>query len=141
MVNRKSMLTACGVAIMGMVMAVSVAAWGDGSQTTYLTFSRPFALPGVTLPAGTYIFELANPNASPDIVQVLSRDRQRAYLMAFTRSIQRPQDMRSDSQVTFGEVPSGMTPPITAWYPIAEAVGHQFVYPENSRQLTGRVGN
>ena len=57
MLNRKSALLACGAIILGVSMATSVAGNSLGS-TNLLTFSGPVALPGVTLGAGTYAFEV-----------------------------------------------------------------------------------
>lgn len=93
MLNRKSGLTACGAAIVLVVMAASVEAWGTARHTTYLTFNRPFALPGVAFPAGTYIFELSDSSVALDLVRVLSRDRSRVYLTAFTRLVERPKGL------------------------------------------------
>ena len=41
---------------------------------TYFTFSTPVTLPGVTLPAGRYLFRLADPNSSRKVISVLSED-------------------------------------------------------------------
>jgi hypothetical protein len=140
MVNRKSVAAVFGVAVLVLATAVPVNAWGTAKRTTYLTFSGPFALPGVSLPAGTYIFERADVN-TPDIVRVTSRDGSHVYLTAFTRIVPRPNGLHRDRQVSFGEVGKGVTPPVTTWYPIGGSIGHQFIYPDNSRQLTGRAGN
>ena len=41
-------------------MAASTYGWDPFQRTgRYLTFNRPVAIPGVTLAAGTYIFERA----------------------------------------------------------------------------------
>ena len=140
MLNRRSMLTVCGAAIFAVVLVGSVEAWGNARRTNYLTFNTPFALPGVALPPGTYIFELADPDVS-DVVRVLSRDRSQVYLTAFTHTFELPRGRRPNRPVSFAEVPKGMTPPVTAWYPIGEAVAHQFIYAANSRQLPARAGN
>jgi hypothetical protein len=117
----------------GLLGAASVAR-GDVAHVNYLTFSAPFALPGVTLPAGTYTFELAIPG-SYDVVRVMSRDRGQLYLTAFTKRVERPRGLPNNRQIVFQEVPAGMTPPIKAWFPIGQSVGHEFVYPAGSRQL------
>ena len=39
------------------------------SKLTYLTFSGPVQLPGITLPAGTYRFELADPDSSRRVIR------------------------------------------------------------------------
>jgi hypothetical protein len=125
MFNRR--VTACG-AILGFVMAISVYGWDNPSKSTSLTFSGPVRLPGVTLGAGTYIFELAAPETSADIVRVLSKDRSQVYLAVFTESVGRPAGMTADKQVSFGEASAGVASPITAWYPAFESRGHRFIY-------------
>ena len=88
MANRKSALTAFG-AILGLVMAVSACTavsasqWESYNRATHLTFSGPVGLPGLTLPAGTYVFELAS-QTSPDLVRVSNAARTAVYLTAFT---------------------------------------------------------
>lgn len=79
MVNHKWVLTAFGAVILALLVAASGEAWGTANRTAHLTFSGSFALPGMTLPAGAYTFELADPSASLDIVRVVSRDRAKVY--------------------------------------------------------------
>ena len=43
-------------------------------KRTLFTFSAPVTLPGVTLPAGQYLFRLADPNSSAKVVQVLNAE-------------------------------------------------------------------
>jgi hypothetical protein len=134
------MHAAFGAGILVLAIAVSANALGDARHSSSLRFNTPFALPGVTLPPGTYIFERADP-LRMDLVRILSQDRSKAYLTAFTQLVERPKGIRADRQVSFAEVPRGLTPPITAWYPIGDSVGHLFIYPIGSPQLTGRAGN
>jgi hypothetical protein len=105
-------------------------ATGDAStfaKTTYLTFNRAVALPGVTLPAGEYLFELANPHTARNVVRVMDRERSKVYLTALTRFTPRPGGLR-DGLVTLGEARSGFPVPITAWFPQDEIVGYAFIY-------------
>jgi hypothetical protein len=107
----------------------STGAWVDsGSRTTYATFNRPVALPGVELKAGTYIFELASPHSQLNLVRVSSRDRSRIYLTAFTRIVDRPAGLRADRVVTLGEARGDNPAPIRAWFPSASGSGHEFIY-------------
>ncbi len=62
MMSRKSIVTACAAVLMGLVIAGSTQAWGDATRKTYLTFSGPVSLTGVTLAAGTYTFERPSPD-------------------------------------------------------------------------------
>ena len=48
---------------------------------TYFTFSAPVTLPGQTLPAGKYIFRLADPDGSRKVINVLSGDGRRSLAM------------------------------------------------------------
>ena len=107
-----------------------VAAGTNAARTTYLTFNRAVRLPDVTLNAGTYIFELADPLDAPGVVRVVSRDRRHAYFMGFTNATERPRGLRLDGSVLFGESAAGVAPPITAWWPTGEVTGREFIYPD-----------
>jgi len=85
--------------------------------------------PGVALGSGTYIFEVANPETSGDVVRVLSRDRSVSYFMGFTRHLARPRSMPSSAVVSLEEAARGTAPAITAWWPEGESTGRQFIYP------------
>jgi hypothetical protein len=134
MLKSRVILLASVAAIVGFVGTVSLHAGNDARHTMYLTFSAPVALPGVALPAGTYIFEQPIPEAG-NLVRVTSADGAHVYLTAFTRIVERPAHLKSATHVLFAEVPRGMTPPIKVWYPVGASTGHEFIYPKNSRQL------
>src|SRR5688500_1183108 len=55
-----------------------------------LTFSRAVMLPGITLTAGTYVFESGPGGTNPNIVRVMSQTRQKLYYLGFTNPIVRP---------------------------------------------------
>lgn len=130
--NRNVIWTTIGVAIAMFVLVLvqHVAAGTFAERTTYLTFSRSVRLPGVTLDAGTYVFELADPYNAAGVVRVLSGDRRKSYFMGFTNATERPRGLRLDASVSLGEPAGGVAPPITAWYPIGERTGRQFIYPD-----------
>ena len=132
MFNRKSVLTAFG-AILGLALAasaytaVSASQYQGYSRATHLTFSGPVGLPGVTLPAGTYVFELASQTA-PDLVRVSNAARTAVYFTAFTEQVQRPDGWPDDRPVMLGEAPIGAAPPIIVWYPTDDSNGRRFIY-------------
>jgi hypothetical protein len=97
-------------------------------ETTYLKFSGAVALPGVTLGAGEYVFELANPDTSRNVVQVRNRERSKVYLTAITLPVHRPAAAASAAVVTLGEAQPGLAPPIKAWFPQGETTGYAFIY-------------
>ena len=132
MLKSQLVLVSCAAVLAGMLAARSAS--GNTPHTDYLTFTAPFALPGVSLPAGTYVFDVIA-TGSNDVVRVSSRDGLRTYLTAFTVRIERPKGLPSTRQIVFNEVASGVTPPVKTWFPIGQSIGHQFVYPDGQRAL------
>jgi hypothetical protein len=127
--NRNLVWSAVSGVVFALALVQHAAAGTNVERTTYLTFSQPVQLPGVALSAGTYVFELADPEAAPGVVRVLSRDRRTAYFMGYTHAAERPRGMRLEASVSLSESAAGVAPRITAWWPIGETTGHQFIYP------------
>jgi hypothetical protein len=80
------------------------------------------------LAAGTYIFETPTNSMSNSIVRVSSQDRRKVFLTAYTRQVERPKNDKGKLLVTLGEAAPGSAPPVSAWFPIGESVGHEFIY-------------
>jgi hypothetical protein len=95
------------------------------TETNNLTFGSPVALPGVTLPAGRYVFE-RDRNANTNIVRVMTPNYQKMLYVGFTMPVTRPRGLKSP--VSFGEASAGEPIPIVAWYPVGSDRGHQFLY-------------
>jgi hypothetical protein len=132
MFTRKSALMACGAVVLGLTLAnPGRAASTAASQTNHLTFSGPVGLPRVTLPGGTYTFEVIP--LHPDIVRVLSRDGLHVYFTGFTMRVARPAGLPPDRLVTLAETARGVAPRITAWYPAGASEGQAFRYPDVTR--------
>ena len=55
-----------------------------GDKAVYFTFSQPVTLPQVTLPAGKYLFRLADSLANRTIVQIYSADGSKLHGMMMT---------------------------------------------------------
>ena len=129
MKTRSTFLTALALAFgLAAAGAASAHAWGNGSGLTYLTFSGPVALPGVTLEAGTYAFELHDPANSTNVVLVRDRNRRRPFYLGITQRVARPAGLGNRSTVSLGEAPRGEPTPIVAWYPSDASYGLQFIY-------------
>jgi hypothetical protein len=121
---RKSLLVIAGAAVVGLLVAASAHAWTN--DTNYLTFNGPVALPGVTLPAGTYAFRSPS-GIDKNVVQVMNRAETKSYYMGITRPVQRPR-RSTELLVTLGEASARQVPPIQAWFPLGELEGHAFIY-------------
>jgi hypothetical protein len=137
---RKAAL-ACIVATMAIPLAAG-AQTEPRNQDTYFTFSQPVELPNTTLPAGTYLFQLADSPSNRHIVRVMSQDRQKLHttLMAIpSYSLDRPAE---DPQVRFMEGPETGPQAIKVWFYPGRSVGHEFIYPRSqAMRLAQRTGD
>jgi hypothetical protein len=98
----------------------------ESNELTYFTFNAPVELPGMALPAGTYIFE------HPDIgqvhlVQVLSQDGRTVYGTFFTIPTKRT-TATNEPTVTFEEHSAGAPAQIRAWFYPDRTTGDEFLY-------------
>jgi hypothetical protein len=121
--------TALFVAVLG-VLTMNVKAQDfNPLEKTYLTFSAPVELPGMTLPAGTYTFRLAD-TPSRNVVQVLSQDEKTIHgQFLFVQAPRR--DPSGETVVMFKETAEGTTPAVQYWYYPSEGIGKEFVYPKD----------
>ena len=128
MTNWKKTVRIAGATVaVGFLVAASGHAWGLSHQNT-LKFSRPVALPGVVLPAGSYSFDLMGSESELDIVVVRDSALGKVFYMGFTNTVSRPRGMSKDAVITFGEASAKEPPPINTWYEIGDSLGHQFRY-------------
>jgi hypothetical protein len=127
-INHNTLLRKMVLAVIGLVAAGLVAtAHARSADRTSLTFSKDVALPGVVLPAGTYVFDIANPDSSHDVVRVATRDGHVRY-MGLTLRVERPAGIPASQPVTFGEARADTPAPIAAWFPTGTSSGRQFIY-------------
>jgi LPXTG-motif cell wall-anchored protein len=131
---RHVVFLACSVALLACVTETpSIAQTID--KRTLFTFSGPVSMPGVTLPAGKYLFRLANPDSGRNVVQVLNADGTKPYGMFFTMRAERFEPA-STPEVRFMETAAGMPAAIRTWWYPGERSGYEFVYPkEQARRL------
>ena len=117
----------CAALLLGATFAASQGL--DTNRTTIVTFSAPVALPGVTLPAGSYMFRLADSQTNRNIVQVFDKDRTKIYatILAIPAQRQQPAD---ETVITFKEAPASAAPAVQYWYYPGETMGQEFAYPK-----------
>ena len=127
MTTRALLFAALAISL-GLATSPASAVSTNADRLAYLTFSRPVALPGVTLDAGTYAFDIFNPESSSNVVRVRNRNRSRTYFLGMTERIDRPAGLPADRRVTFGEGARGIAPPIAVWYPGDGSQGRRFLY-------------
>lgn len=127
MFSRRLLAVSFGAVILAVLTAASANAL-TAERTTYVRFSRTVALPGMELPAGTYIFERADPANNRHMVRVLSRDRRKTYTTQITNIVMRPPNVSNDRGIILGEASPGQAAPVKAWFPANDEVGHEFIF-------------
>jgi hypothetical protein len=119
----------CGAAALTMLLAPGARA-DEWNKKTILTFSGPVQIPGATLPAGTYVFKLADIPGNRHVVQVFDKDEKKIYttLLAIPNDRVEPTDK---PVILFAERASGSPEAVKVWYYPGERVGNEFVYPKS----------
>src|SRR5438552_10155301 len=101
----------------------------EWNKKTFFTFSGPVQVPGATLPAGTYTFQLADLSGNRHVVQIFDKEMKKIYATILAIPDQRlePADK---PVVLFSEQPVGLPPAIKAWFYPGRTIGDEFVYPK-----------
>ena len=109
------------------VIAVSVARADEWNKRTIVTFSEPVEVAGHVLPAGTYVFQLADSNADRHIVQIFSADGRTIIATVLTIPDYRLTPT-NEAVMKFSEVTVGSPQAIRAWFHAGSTAGQEFVY-------------
>ena len=117
--------------VLGATLATAQAP--DTNNMTIVTFSAPVSLPGVTLPAGSYMFRLADSQVNRNIVQVFDKDRTKMFatILAIRAERNKPAD---DTIITFAESPANTAPALRYWFYPGDSRGQEFAYPKKQAQ-------
>jgi hypothetical protein len=103
----------------------------DFYKRTSITFADPVELPGIVLPAGTYVFRSGYTYLADHIVQVFNADE--TQLLATVQSVQRyRRDTNDQPEFTFEERAAGAPQAIKTWFYPGYEYGDEFVYPKNN---------
>jgi hypothetical protein len=126
----RSFLAIVAVSCVGVVVPRTGAA-DEWNKQTVLTFSQDVEIPGTVLPAGTYVFRLADSPASRHVVQVFDQTgRILATVLAIPAARLTAAD---DTRITFEEQPAGAPFPIKKWFYPGDLGGVEFIYPTHAR--------
>jgi hypothetical protein len=125
------------------VLVVLVCALASGANAftsdkrTYFTFNQPVALPGMTLPAGTYMFRIANTETSRNVIQVANKQGTESYALLNTVQATRP-DAPKDSEIRFLETAAGAPPAVGTYWYMGERTGYEFIYSKAELEALNR---
>jgi hypothetical protein len=118
-----------------LTVAINVSAQDSNiDQRTYLTFSGPVQMPGVTLPAGKYVFKLA-PTALHNVMQVFDGEEKdiigQWFFIPKNRTTEEMSAANGKPAVTFLEMPEGVAPAVRYYFYPTDLTGKEFIYPKD----------
>src|SRR4029077_4484944 len=124
--------------VVGLIIAFSLfselAAHADESdQATTLTFNQPIQIPGQVLPAGTYLFKLANSDSGRDFVYIFNPDRTHIYATLQTIPTDR-QDPTGQTVITLAEQGTGKPDVLLNWFYPGNLTGNEFLYSDQKEK-------
>ena len=112
------------------VMIAPGARADEWNKKTILTFSGPVQIPGATLPAGSYVFKLADIPGNRHVVQVFDKDEKKIFTTMLAVPNQR-MEASDKSIVLFSERARGSPQAVKVWYYPGDTIGNEFVYPKS----------
>jgi hypothetical protein len=130
----KRLMTSASLLVVLVFCTASGANAITSDKRTLFTFNTPVALPGVTLPAGTYMFRLADPDTTRRVIQVANEKGDRSYALLLTTPSARL-DVSGEPQIQFRETVSGAPVAVRAWWYPGESVGYEFMYSKSQLDL------
>jgi hypothetical protein len=134
--------TACAAAMLLTMSATPALAQGQPMDArTEFTFNQPVELPGVTLPAGTYIFRFVDGTTGRKVMQVQAKDASsKTFGMFLTINAQRPTPS-DDAELRFLETPAGQPAAVKTWWYPGNTIGREFIYPKSQAIRLARATN
>src|SRR6266849_8283772 len=131
-----------GYIIVGLIIAFALffelAAHADESDLNpTITFNEPIQIPGQVLAAGTYVFRLADPNGTRNVVQIFNSDRTVLYATLQTVTAQRQQPT-GDTAVTLAKQGPRKPDALLKWFYPGRETGNEFVYPKQEEKALAR---
>ena len=102
----------------------------DRNKVTRVTFGVPVEVPGSgaqVLPAGTYVFKIADSRSDSHIVQIFSEDQKHVFTTILSKSQHRFRPT-NNTVVTLKQRAPGQPEAISAWFYPGDELGQGFVY-------------
>jgi hypothetical protein len=128
--------------VFALATLVAVGARADeNDRLTYLTFSGPVQLPGVTLAAGTYTFKLADLSGGRHVVHVMTKEESPKLITTLMTIPNQRLEPVKDTYIMFQERPAGMPQAMQAWFYPGRSIGEEFIYPKSQAVEIARANN
>jgi len=102
----------------------------EWNKKTTVTFAEPVEIPGQVLPAGTYVFKLADNDADRNVVQIFNKDENHIYATILAIPDYRLEPS-GRAVINFEERASNAPEAVKAWFYPGDNYGWEFVYPHS----------
>ena len=129
--------------MLGLVIAFAlffgiIARADEANEQIKVTFGKAVQIPGQVLPAGTYTFQLADPDTGSNLVQIFNADRSVLYATLQTVSAERA---KATSDVTLTVAASQSEKPdfLLGWFCPGSLTGHELVYSKQQEKELARA--
>ncbi len=100
----------------------------EWNQETNITLSAPLEIPGQVLPAGNYVFQLANNKSDRNVVEIFNEDK--THVIATVLAIPAYRlEPTANALITVREEPAGSPEALSRWFFAGDVRGVGFVYP------------
>jgi LPXTG-motif cell wall-anchored protein len=129
--------TALFAAVVGFVAVAPNANADEWNRKTIITTNEPIEVPGATLPAGTYVFKLADTTDASRHTVIIQNQRENhtyATILAIPNYRLKP---TGKSRFMFWETPAGQPKALRAWFYPGDNMGQEFAYKKDrATQIT-----
>jgi len=124
--KKQILTTAIGLVLFGALLVPNVRA-GEWDKMTTVTFGETVQVPGAVLPAGTYVFKLAESESDRNVVQIFNADE--THLITTAMAIPDYRMATPDKSIfSFEERPAAQPEALKAWFYPGDNYGEQFLY-------------
>jgi len=135
--RRVTSLARTAVAAILVIAAAATHASAQGTtfdKRTIFTFSGAVQVPGATLPAGKYVFRVANPS-SPSVLTVLDASERHVlgqffFVSSPNRTTAEQNRANGKPVLVFYETTAGVPPAIRIFYYPTDIAGRELIYPK-----------
>jgi hypothetical protein len=127
---KRTLVAIVAVFLAGVAVPKSAAA-DEWNERTFVTFSQVVEVSGTVLPAGTYVFQLADSQSARHVVQVF--DQHGNILTTVLTIPTARRKSTNDTKMAFEENTAGSPHPLRAWFYPGRLDGEEFVRPNRSK--------
>jgi hypothetical protein len=127
---RGATIALCAVLVTIILLGATLAPGARADQwnkKTIVTFNDAVEIPGQVLPAGTYVFKLAESLSNRHIVQIWTGDESQILATIMTIPNERL-ETPDDSLFEFDERPGDSPQALKVWFYPGSSVGEEFIY-------------